>query len=68
MSYEAFRDKVNSLIVKAGGDICVRFYHDVEKHKHFANCSDGVVIVGDENILSVAVFWNGKNHAATAVI
>jgi len=68
MSYEVFKDKVNALIGRAGGNIDVRFSRDEQKGKHFANCSDGTVFIGNESCLRVAVRWNGKNHEAFASI
>lgn len=68
MSYEVFKTKVNALIERAGGGIGVRFSRDAEKGKHFANCSDGTVIIGNESCLKVSVRWNGKNHQAFVAI
>lgn len=62
MSYEVFKAKVNALIERAGGGIKVRFSRDEENGKHFANCSDGTVIIGNRACLKVAVRWNGNNH------
>ena len=68
MSYEVFKMRIESLIERAGGGIRVGFYTEPDIGKHYANCSDGTVIVGDENKLSVSVFWNGKAHSAVATI
>lgn len=68
MSYEAFKAKVNALIKRAGGDIEVRFFNDFEKGKHYANCSDGTVIIGSISCTKVTVRWNGKNHQSMAGI
>lgn len=68
MSYEVFKAKVNALIERAGGGINVRFSRDEENGKHFANCSDGTVIIGNESCLKVSVRWNGKAHQAIATI
>ncbi len=68
MSYEAFKEHVCNLVKKAGGGIRVGFYTDADIGKHYANCSDGTVIIGEENRLSVTVLWNGKAHSAVAAI
>lgn len=67
MSYEVFRRKVNALIRKAGGGINVRFSTDPEKGKHYANCSDGTTIIGNEISLRVSVLW-GSGHQSVAAI
>lgn len=67
MSYEVFRRKVNALIRKAGGSINVRFSTDPEKGKHYANCSDGTMIIGNESCLRVAVRWGSKHQAITMI-
>lgn len=68
MSYETFMSRVNALIERAGGEIGVRFFNDVERGKHYANFSDGTVIIGNEACLKVTVRWNGKNHQGIASI
>lgn len=68
MSYEVFKEHVHNLIEKAGGGIRVGFSTDTYIGKHYANCSDGTVIIGEENRLSVTVLWNGKAHSAVATI
>lgn len=55
MSYETFMSRVNALIERAGGEIGVRFFNDVERGKHYANFSDGTVIIGNEACLKVTV-------------
>lgn len=67
MSYEVFKRKVNALIVKAGGDIDVRFSTDSDKGRHCANCSDGTTIVGSDSCLRVSVKW-GSGHRSLAEI
>lgn len=67
MSYEVFRRKVNALIEKAGGKITVQFHNDTDKGKFFANCSDGTVIIGNQNNLKVTVRY-GSGHQAMAAI
>lgn len=66
MGYEVFKNKVNALIERAGGGIGVRF--SSEDGRHFANCSDGTVIIGNEECLRVTVRWNGRNHQAMAAV
>lgn len=68
MSYEVFMMKVNALIKKAGGRIKVRFSNDEESGRHYANCSDGTVIVGSRSSIKVSVRWNGGNHQGIAEI
>lgn len=67
MSYAVFRRKVNALIARAGGGISVRFHHDTEKGKFFANCSDGTTIIGNPACLKVTVRY-GSGHQMMAVI
>lgn len=68
MSYEVFKAKVNALVERAGGGINVRFFRDEENGRHFANCSDGTTIIGNEACLKVQVRWNGKNHQSIVAI
>lgn len=68
MSYEVFKAKVNALIKRAGGGIKVRFSSDEEHGKHYANCSDGTVIIGSKSCLKVTVRWNGRNHQGMVAI
>lgn len=67
MSYETFREKVEALIARAGGDTKVRFSTDDDKGRHCANCSDGTKIIGSTGNLSVTVRW-GSGHQSMAVI
>ncbi len=67
MAFETFKDRVNALINRAGGDINVRFSTDTEKGKHFAKCSDGTTIIGSARNLNVTVKW-GSGHQAMAAI
>lgn len=67
MSYDVFKQRVNALIRKAGGRISVHFYHDNEKGRHYANCSDGTTIIGNTSNLNVSVRW-GSGHAGVATI
>lgn len=68
MSYEAFQAKVNALIERAGGNINVRFSSDIDSGRHYANCSDGTTIIGNELCKRVEVRWNGGNHRSLATI
>lgn len=68
MSYEVFMTKVNALIKRAGGGIKVWFSSDKEHGKHYANCSDGTVIIGSEACMKVTVRWNGRNHQSMVAI
>lgn len=65
MSYEAFKAKVKALINRAGGRISVGFYNDRQRGRYFANCSDGVTIIGNSSSLKVSVRW-GSGHAGIA--
>lgn len=67
MSYEVFKRKVNALIVRADESILVWFFTDCDKGEHYANCSDGTTIIGNESCLRVAVRW-GSGHQSLAVI
>lgn len=67
MSYEVFRRKVNALIAKAGGDVNVRFSTDPEKGKHYAKCSDGTTIIGNDVCLRVSVHWGSGHQSITAI-
>ena len=67
MSYEVFQRKVNALIARVGGGVKVRFNNDTDKGKHYANCSDGTTIIGNESCLKVTVRW-GSGHQAMATI
>lgn len=68
MSYEVFKAKVNALIKRAGGGIKVWFSRDSEQGKHYANCSDGTVIIGSKSCMKVTVRWNGRNHQSMVAI
>lgn len=65
LAYSEFRKKVRNLISKAGGGIAVNFYYDKEKGRYYANCSDGVTIIGNPSSLKVSVRW-GDRHASVA--
>lgn len=67
MSYEVFKASVNALIAKAGGGITVRFSSDTEKGKHYANCSDGTTIIGNQACKRVEVRW-GSGHRSIATV
>lgn len=69
MGYEAFQCKVNALIERAGGCIKVGFSTNPEEGKHYAKCSDGTIIVGNELCKRVEVRWGTRgNHCAFAII
>ena len=67
MSFEVFKNKVKALIASAGGDIDVRFSTDDEKGRHYAKCSDGIVIIGNSKNLKITVRW-GSGHQSMAAI
>lgn len=69
MSYQVFQAKVNALIERAGGGICVRFRRTLEG-RYYARCSDGTEIVGQAGSLRVIVRWGGtpRGHQAIAEI
>ncbi len=67
MSFDSFKQKVTALIVRAGGDIGVRFSNDTEKGRFSANCSDGTTIIGSPSSLKVTVRF-GSGHQAMATI
>lgn len=64
MSYAVFKMKVVALINKVGG-IKVRFKS--EDGVHYANCSDGTTIIGNNSCLGIWVRW-GSGHQARAVL
>lgn len=63
MPYEVFKAKVLDYTRALG--LRVRFNHT--NGRHYANLSDGTVIVGNSIALSVAVRF-GSGHTATAVL
>lgn len=63
MSYEVFKDKVLAFVQPLG--LKAQFKHD--NGRHYANISDGTVIVGNTVALSVQVRW-GSGHTARATI
>lgn len=68
MNYENFKDRVNALIDKAGGGISVRFFTDEDSGRHYAKCSDGTTIIGNEACLKVAVRWGSGHHGIAAMV
>lgn len=68
MSYEVFQNRVNALVNRMkGSKPTVRFRHDAERGKHYANFSDGTTIIGNTVAKNVMVQW-GSGHRATATI
>lgn len=68
MSYEVFQQRVNKLVDRMkGSKPTVRFRHDAERGKHYANFSDGTTIIGNTVAKNVMVQW-GSGHRATATI
>lgn len=68
MSYEVFQNRVNALVSKMPGPKpTVRFRHDSDCGKHYANFSDGTTIIGNTVAKNVMVKW-GSGHRATANI
>lgn len=65
MPYADFCAKVR--IITALADSDVDFSHDAETGKHFAHCSDGVVITGNTKSVKITVRW-GSGHVAQAAI
>ena len=63
MNYEAFKNRVNALIDKAGGNLAVKF--STEDGRHKASFSDGTIITGNASSLSLSVRW-GSGHQAMA--
>lgn len=67
MSYGEFKKRVSALIAKAGGGISVCFNVDWERGRYYANCSDGVKIIGNSMSFKVSVRWGSHgNHASVA--
>lgn len=68
MSYEVFQKRVNELVNRVkGSKPTVKFRHDAERGKHYANFSDGTTIIGNTVAKNVMVQW-GSGHRATATI
>ena len=68
MSYEVFQQRVNSLVNRMKGvKPKVNFRHDAECGKHYANFSDGTIIVGNTVAKKVMVRW-GSGHQSIAAI
>lgn len=67
MSFEVFKNKIISLIDRAGGGILVDFSTDQENGRHIACCSDGTKIVGNSVCARLSVQW-GSGHRAFATI
>lgn len=68
MSYEVFQKRVNALVNRMNGSKpAVKFRHDAERGKHYANFSDGTTIIGNTVAKNVMVQW-GSGHRATANI
>ena len=68
MSYEVFQKRVNALVSRIKGPKpTVKFRHDAERGKHYANFSDGTTIIGNTVAKNVMVDW-GSGHCAIANI
>lgn len=68
MSYESFQQKVERLVNGMKGvKPQVRFRHDAETGKHYADLSDGTTIIGNTVAKNVMVRW-GSGHKAHATI
>jgi hypothetical protein len=68
MSYEVFQERVNALVNRINGSKpTVRFRHDAESGKHYANFSDGTSIIGNTIATKVMVKW-GSGHRSIATI
>lgn len=67
MSYEAFKAKVSALIARAGGEIEVDFSQEPEDGKFYAECSDGVTIVGNRSSIMVSVHWGADHYSMAAI-
>lgn len=65
MSFEVFRNRVNALIERSGGNLMVAF--SSEGGKHTARISDGTTIIGNLTSHKVSVRW-GSGHTAQAAI
>lgn len=60
MAYGVFKGRVSAIASKAGAR--VRFCRE-DDGRHFAHCSDGVVIIGNTASPRVCVKW-GCGHSA----
>lgn len=68
MSYVVFKAKIDEIVRKAGGGVSVRFSCNRENGVHYANFSDGMVIIGNSTSNKVTVRWNGRNHQSMVAI
>ena len=66
MSYENFQMHVNNLISRVEGEKPAVTFRHVDG-RHYANFSDGTVIIGNSVAHNVMVKW-GSGHSATAAI
>lgn len=68
MSYEVFQQRVNGIVSRIkGAKPTVKFRHDADTGKHYANFSDGTTIIGNTIAKRVAVKW-GSGHMSTIAI
>ena len=68
MSYETFQKRVNALVDRMNDSKpTVKFRHDAERGKHYANFSDGTTIIGNTIAKKVMVQW-GSGHRSIATI
>lgn len=59
MAYEVFKERVSAIVRKA--DASVRFRRE-DDGRHFAHCSGGITIIGNQSSPSVCVKW-GSGHS-----
>lgn len=64
MKYEVFVKKVREIADRAGEEN-VRFSHDTEKGKFFADFPDGTRITGNPSCLRISVKFGGHHAMAT---
>ena len=67
MKYEDFQKYVMSILKRSRSGLLVKFKTDEEKGKHYANFSDGTLIVGNLSSLKLTVKW-GSGHTAMATV
>lgn len=68
MSYEVFQKRVNALVDRIeGAKPTVKFRHDAERGKHYANFSDGTTIIGNTVAKRVMVQWGSGHRAAVTI-
>lgn len=69
MSYREFKIKVRKIANRAGEEIEVKFHHNKETGKYYANFTDAActTIEGNSKSLKVTVKWGNRHQAMAAI-